>query len=491
MGFRKDFLWGGATAANQYEGGYASGGKGLAVADVITGGDGIHDIPRYIYLAMPDGSEMRVGNHEAVPAGAKAIIKEGIYYPSHVATDFYNHWKDDIALFGEMGCKTYRMSINWTRIFPNGDDETPNEEGLKFYEDVFVECHKYGIEPLVTLNHFDMPLHLANEYDGWVDRHTMDAFVKVCETVFTRYKGLVKYWLTINEINFYGNFMMAGIHDATTNKQNVEQAKWHIFIGSAKAVILGHKIDPNNLIGLMINHGEVYGFSTHPLDQLAALKTQQNMRWFYGDVQLRGYYPAFKVKELEREGIVLKKEEGDDEILKEGVCDFYSFSYYNSRLVAGREVQAEKVKGNLTTGLRNPFLKESAWGWPIDPIGLRIVLNEIWDRYQVPLMIVENGLGALDTVEEDGIHDPYRVEYMKEHIKQMKLAVDEDGVDLMGYTPWGFIDVVSAGTGEMRKRYGFIYVDMDDEGKGDLHREKKDSFYYMQKVYNSNGEDIE
>ncbi|MFQ6791476.1 MAG: family 1 glycosylhydrolase [Thomasclavelia sp.] len=492
MGFKEGFLWGGATAANQYEGGYLSGGKGLAVADTITGGDGINGIPRYIIAKMPDGSEKKFTTKEDIPSGAKAIVKEGVYYPSHVATDFYHHWKEDIALFAEMGLKCYRLSINWTRIFPNGDDEKPNEEGLKFYEDVFKECRKYGIEPLVTIYHFDCPLHLANEYDGWVSRHTVDAFENYARTLFTRYKGLVKYWLTINEININANFMMNGVHDHISNVQNREQARWNLFVGSAKAVKIGHEIDPDNKIGLMIAHGGTYPYSCHPADAMAEIEASHAMKWFYGDVQMRGYYPAYKIKELERNGIVIKKEPGDDEILKEGVVDYYSFSYYNSHPIAGHEVEGQKSSGNQVEGLKNPYLKESQWGWPIDPIGLRVCLNEIYDRYQKPMMIVENGLGALDTVEADGsINDDYRIDYMREHIKEMKKAVDIDGVDLIGFTPWGFIDVVSAGTGEMRKRYGFIYVDMDDEGNGDLSRSKKKSFYYMKKVFESNGEDLD
>ena len=492
MGFKKGFLWGGATAANQYEGGYLSGGKGLAVADTLTGGDGIHNIPRKFILEMPDGTRITRGNREEVPAGAKAIVDPDTYYPSHVATDFYHHWQGDIALFAEMGMNTYRMSINWTRIYPNGDDEQPNEEGLVFYENVFKECKKYGIEPLVTIYHFDCPLHLANEYDGWVSRHTVDAFERYCRTIFTRYKGLVKYWLTVNEININTNFMMNGVHEHITNKQNAEQARWNLFVGSAKAVTIGHEIDPENFIGLMIAHGASYPRTCDPEDVLSEILGAHQQKWFYGDVQCRGFYPEYKIKQLERDGIVIHKEEGDDELLKKGVVDFYSFSYYSSRTYAAHPEKYATSEGNMERGVANPYLKASEWGWTIDPIGLRINLNQIYDRYHLPMMIVENGLGAIDKVEEDGsIHDDYRINYMREHIKQMKDAVEIDGVDLMGYTPWGHIDVVSAGTGEMRKRYGFIYVDYDDEGHGDLSRSRKDSFYYMQKVYKSNGEDLD
>ncbi|MBQ1468264.1 MAG: family 1 glycosylhydrolase [Solobacterium sp.] len=492
MGFPKGFLWGGATAANQYEGGYLSGGKGLAVADTITGGDGIHGIQRKIFLELPDGTKTVVGNREEVPAGAKAYVDPDVYYPSHVATDFYHHWKEDIALFAEMGFNVYRLSINWTRIYPNGDDEEPNEEGLQFYEDVFKECHKYGIEPLVTIYHFDCPLHLANEYDGWVSRHTVDAFEKYCRTIFTRYKGLVKYWLTINEININANFMMNGVHEHISNKQNAEQARWHLFVGSAKAVKIGHGVDPENYIGLMIAHGASYPYSCNPEDVMAEIENSHRRKWFYGDVQCRGYYPEYKLKEMERDGIVLKKEPGDDELLKEGVVDFYSFSYYSSSTFAAHPENIPGVEGNQERGLTNPYLSASEWGWIVDPVGLRINLNQIYDRYHLPMMVVENGLGALDTVEPDGsINDDYRIKYIHDHIVEMKKAVEIDGVDLFGYTPWGHIDIVSAGTGEMRKRYGFIYVDKDDDGNGDLHRSRKKSFYYIQKVYKSNGEDLD
>lgn len=492
MSFPKGFLWGGATAANQYEGGYLDGGKGLAVADTLTGGDGIHNIPRKFIVEMPDGSRKEIGGHDEVPAGAKAIVDPDTYYPSHVATDFYHHWKEDLGLFAEMGCNVYRLSINWTRIFPNGDDETPNEEGLKFYEDVFKECKRLGMEPLVTIYHFDCPLHLANEYDGWVSRHTLEAFKIYAKTILTRYKGLVKYWLTINEININTNFMMNGVHEHVSNKQNAEQCRWHLFVGSAYAVKIAHEIDPENKVGLMIAHGATYPYSCNPEDVWAELEGAHNEKWFYGDVQVRGYYPAWKVNALERDGIVIQKEEGEDELLKEGVVDFYSFSYYSSQVFAAHPEEHGASEGNQTRGVKNPYLKASEWGWTVDPLGLRINLNQIYDRYQIPVMIVENGLGAIDQKEEDGsVHDDYRINYMRDHIKVMKDAVEIDGIPLMGYTPWGFIDLVSAGTGEMRKRYGFIYVNMDDDGNGDLSRSKKDSFYYIQKVYKSNGEELD
>jgi len=383
-------------------------------------------------------------------------------------------------------------SINWTRIFPNGDDAEPNEEGIQFYINVFKKCQELGIEPLVTIYHFDCPLHLANEYDGWVSRHTLEAFERYCDVLFTRFKGLVHYWLTINEININTNFMMNGVHEHLSNKQNAEQCRYHLFLGSAYAVKKGHEVDPTNKIGLMIAHGGSYPWSCNPEDVWAELDTAHHFKWFYGDVQVRGYYPAWKVLELEREGIELAKEPGDDELLREGTVDFYSFSYYSTDVCAAHPEEHGATDGNMHRSIANPHLKQTEWGWTIDPLGLRISLNQIWDRYQIPVMIVENGFGAIDVREKDGsVHDQGRIDYMRTHIKIMRDTVEIDGVDLMGYTPWGWIDVVSAGTGEMRKRYGFVYVDMDDDGNGDLSRSRKDSFYYMQKVYKSNGEDLD
>ena len=488
MGFPKGFLWGGATAANQYEGGYLDGGKGLATADVITGGD-LHT-PRRISVELADGTKTMIPRNQEVPAGAKAYVDENIYYPSHVATDFYHHWKEDIALFAEMGFKCFRMSINWSRIYPMGDEQTPNEEGLKFYEDVFKELHKYGIEPVVTMNHFDIPLHLAEKYDGWADRKMIDFFLKFSETIFTRYKGLVKYWMTFNEINFCKDFSNIGITEAQSNPQKQAQAIHHVLVASAKAVQLGHKIDPENKIGMMIAYILTYAYSCNPADVQAEIDFARGFKMFWVDVQCRGYYPSYKVKEYERNGITIHKEPGDDEDLKNGTVDYIGFSYYNS-LVVQANPEGEKTGGNQMGGVKNPYLNESEWGWPIDPMGLRIALNQLWDRYQKPLMVVENGLGAKDTVEADGsINDDYRIDYLAKHIAEMKKAIDIDGVELWGYTPWGCIDLVSAGTGEMRKRYGFIYVDMDDEGKGTLARSRKKSFYWYKKVIESNGEDL-
>ena len=471
MELRKDFLWGGATAANQYEGGYLAGGKGLSIADVERGAR--HGVRRQI----------------------DDEIMEGALYPSHEATDFYHHWKEDIALFAEMGFKCFRMSIAWTRIYPRGDEETPNEEGLKFYDQVFDELHKYGIEPVVTISHYETPLALVKEYGSWRNRKLVDFFERYARTVFTRYKGKVKYWMTFNEINATMNiprpYHQAGIvfEEGEDKGKTVVQASHHMFVASAKAVIIGHEIDPDNQIGCMLLVPETYAATCSPDDQVAVREKMMAL-YYYGDVHVRGYYSntcTAMWRRLNTTAPVM--EEGDEELLRRGKVDYIGFSYYFSSIEGGN---AEQIEGNVIAGGKNPYLKMTDWGWQIDPVGLRNTLNKLYDRYQVPLFIVENGMGALDTVEEDGsIHDPYRIVYLKEHIREMIKAVEEDDVDLMGYTPWGFIDVVSAGTGEMRKRYGFIYVDMDDDGNGDLSRSKKKSFGYIQKVYKSNGEDLD
>ncbi|MFR7590966.1 MAG: family 1 glycosylhydrolase [Longibaculum sp.] len=485
MGFPDNFLWGGATAANQYEGGYLSGGKGLSTADLITNGD--KNRPRRMVIELADGTYKVISRWDDVPKGAKPVIDENMYYPSHKATDFYHHYKEDISLMGEMGFKMFRLSINWSRIFPHGDEKEPNEEGLKFYDNVFKECHKYGIEPLVTINHFDLPLYLATQYEGWLDRKTIDFFIHYCEVIFNRYKNDVKYWLTFNEINFLRDYSTLGIYDAS-NKSKQQQAIYHVLLASAKAVILAHQINPNFKIGLMIANILFYPETCNPKDSIAEMETSREFKDFYYDVQCRGYYPKYKLKEFEREHITLKKEAEDEEILKQGVVDYISFSYYNSSVISTK-ADTESSSGNQLSGTKNPYLEESEWGWPIDAEGLRLVLNRLYDKYQLPLMIVENGLGAIDEIDEDGnIADNYRIDYLRKHILQIKKAIDYDGVEIWGYTPWGCIDLVSAGTGEMRKRYGFVYVDMNDEGKGTLERKKKKSFEWYKKVIATNGE---
>ncbi|MGN0974991.1 MAG: 6-phospho-beta-glucosidase [Gemmiger sp.] len=466
----RNFLWGGATAANQCEGAFDADGKGLSVADVERGSR----------------------------AGVRRIIDEdirpGVLYPSHEAVDFYHHYKEDIALFAEMGFKCYRMSIAWTRIFPNGDDAQPNEAGLAFYDKVFDELHKYGIEPVVTLHHYEMPLHLVKKYGGWRSREVVDLAVRYAKTVFERYKGKVKYWITFNEINAVvispRPWHQAGIiYREDENPNDVKlQAGHHQLLASALTVQAGHRIDPEFQIGCMLIYHLSYPKTCRPEDQIVN-REKMLPQFYFGDVQVRGYYSNTCRRYQEMIGGQFTMEPGDEEILRRGTVDFIAFSYYFSS-VASIDPQMEMV-GNIAKGGRNPYLKITDWGWQIDPVGLRTTLNQLYDRYQKPLFIVENGMGALDTVEKDGaIHDAYRIYYLRQHITALKEAVEIDHVDLMGYCPWGCIDLVSAGTGEMRKRYGFIYVDKHDDGTGTLERRRKDSFYWYKKVIASNGEDL-
>ncbi|KAF1305530.1 family 1 glycosylhydrolase [Candidatus Enterococcus willemsii] len=485
MGFPKDFLWGGATAANQYEGGYLSGGKGLSTLDAITGGN--KDQPRMITFKTKEGEIKEVTRSESLPEGAVGYVDPEKYYPSHVATDFYHHYKEDIALFAEMGFKCFRLSISWARICPKGTDEI-NEEGLKFYEAVFDECLKYGIEPVVTINHFDIPMYLADHYDGWSNRKVIDYFLFFCETIFTRYKEKVKYWMTFNEINFLRSWTQIGIH--SSEAQSKYQAVHHLFVASAKAVQLGHQINPDFQIGMMVAYIPSYPMTSRPEDVLEALQFNREQE-FYIDVQVKGYYPAHKIKQFEREGITIVKEPEDDAIIAAGTVDYIGFSYYMSTASTANPENVKYVGGNQMPAVKNPYLEESEWGWAVDPLGLRISLARLYDRYNVPLFIVENGFGAVDELTIDGqIIDDYRIDYFARHIAAMKDAVELDGVDLIGYTPWGCIDVVSSGTGEMKKRYGFIYVDMDDNGHGSLKRMKKKSFDWYKQVIASNGENL-
>ena len=474
-GFRKDFLWGGATAANQCEGAYNLDGRGLANVDVA-----------------PVGSD-----RFKVIAGAMKMFDfdDKYFYPAKEAIDMYHHYKEDIALFGEMGFKTYRLSIAWTRIFPKGDEDKPNEAGLKFYEDLFKECHKYGIEPLVTITHFDCPMHLIEKYGAWRSREMIGFYENLCNVIFRRYKGLVKYWLTFNEINMilHAPFMGAGLYfEEGENKEQVKYtAAHHELVASALATKIAHEVDPENMVGCMLAAGDTYPYSCEPNDVWKA--TQANREnYFFIDVQSRGAYPIYALKELERKGIKIPFVRGDEEILKEHTVDFISFSYYSSRCASADPEINAKTEGNIFASLKNPHLKASEWGWQIDPLGLRITMNSLYDRYQKPLFVVENGLGAVDTPDENGyVEDDYRIDYMRKHIEAMKEAVELDGVDLLGYTMWGPIDLVSAGTGEMKKRYGFIYVDRDNEGKGTLKRSRKKSFYWYKGVIESNGEKLD
>lgn len=490
MSFPKEFYWGGATAANQYEGGWNEGGRGLALTDVTTGGT--KDIPRYITYRLEDGTEGKYNRFTGrLPENAKFAVLDDCYYPNHTGTDFYHHYKEDIALFAEMGFNMFRMSIAWPRIYPNGDDEQPNAEGIKFYHDVFNELHKYNIEPLVTISHYDDPLNIEQNLGGWQNRNTIGLYEKYCHTIFEEYKDDVKYWLTFNEIN--SAIMFASM------VENVPQDYMHRgltqlhhqFVASAKVVKYAHEKYPQFKMGCMIAGLISYPLTCDPKDVLLTHQKMQEYFYYSGDVMVRGYYPSYAKKIWKRFNMNPEFFEKDEEILREGHVDYFTYSYYATSCETTHKDMRRDGAGNLSMGYKNDYIKYSEWGWGMDPDGLRYSLNEIYDRYQVPIMVVENGLGAIDTLEADHtIHDPYRIEYMKAHVKAMEEAL-ADGVDLIAYTPWGCIDLVSAGTGEMRKRYGFIYVDIDDAGNGTLNRYRKDSFYWYKKCITSNGEDLD
>lgn len=475
MSLKKDFLWGGAVAAHQLEGGYLEGGKGLSIMDVTTSGD------RNRKRRFTD------------------TIMEGEFYPNHEAIDFYHHYKEDIRLFAEMGFKCFRTSIAWTRIFPKGDEISPNEEGLKFYDDLFDECLKYGIEPVITLSHFEMPLHLTQAYGGWRNRKMIVFFEKFASTCFQRYKNKVKYWMTFNEINNQADYEEdfsvysdSGIlFQPGENKEEIMyQAAHYELVASARAVKLGHQINPDFMIGCMIAMCPIYPYSCKPEDILMAEKAMQK-RYYFTDVHVHGVYPPNILTNWKRKGFSIDCTEQDLVELKAGCVDYIGFSYYMSFTVKhNAENPYFEYKKELSLTV-NPYLKATDWGWQIDPLGLRYSLNWFTARYAVPLFIVENGLGAVDQEEADGsIQDDYRIDYLRDHIKQMIKAVDEDGVDLIGYTPWGCIDLVSAGTGEMDKRYGFIYVNKHNDGTGDFSRSPKKSFNWYKKVIASNGSDL-
>ena len=442
-GLRKDFLWGGAVAANQLEGGWNKGGKGVSVIDVMTAG--ANGVPREI----TDG------------------VIPGKNYPNHEAIDFYGHYKEDIKLFAEMGFKCFRTSIAWTRIFPNGDDEQPNEEGLQFYDDMFDELLKYGIEPVITLSHFEMPYHLAKEYGGWVNRKVIGFFVKFAEVVMKRYKDKVKYWMTFNEINNQSNvdadifgWTCSGVRfsEYENKKEAMYQAVHHELVASAMVVKMGHEINPDMKIGCMCSFVPFYPYSCNPADIMTATECMHE-RFHFMDTHVRGHYPAYSLKEWEREGYQIKMEPEDEAILAEGKVDYIGFSYYMTNAVKAdvKNDTTQATDGSSSNSVPNPYVKASEWGWQIDPVGLRYALVTMYERYEIPLFIVENGFGDIDVLKEDGTcEDDARIAYLKAHIEEMKKAVEIDGVDLLGYTPWGCIDLVSFTTGEMKKRYGFI-----------------------------------
>ncbi|MTD25541.1 glycoside hydrolase family 1 protein [Erwinia sorbitola] len=473
--FPQGFMWGGATAANQVEGAYDIDGKGLSIVDAIPGGK-----QRLSIVASPEFD---------------FTLDESRYtYPNHKGIDHYHRFREDIALFAEMGFKCYRFSIAWTRIYPNGIEQQPNEAGLSHYDQVIDACIAHGIEPVITLSHYEMPLHLATAFGGWKNRELIAHFERFARTVLERFGHKVKYWMTFNEINSAAHFPMMSQGLTVKTGALEAQAKfqgWHNqFVASSLAVKIAHETNAQIQMGCMILFATNYAYDCNPLNQLASLKETQAFNFYCADVQAGGKYPYYAKKLWQSLGVTLDIQPGDLDLIKQHTVDYIGFSYYMSSTTCATDPNAAAASGNLLGGARNPFLEASAWGWEIDPVGLRIALNQLYDRYEKPLFIVENGLGAVDEPDENfTIADDYRINYLRKHIDAMAEAID-DGVELMGYTPWGCIDLVSMSTGEMSKRYGFIYVDLDDNINGSGNRYKKKSFHWYQKVIATNGQDI-
>ncbi len=483
-GFPKDFLWGGATAASQVEGAYNEGGKGLDSQDCK---------PQYFNLSREEKNDWKYKQMTSEKYELAKTVEGIANYPFRFGSDQYHRYKEDIALFAEMGMKVYRLSISWARIYPNGDDETPNKEGIAYYHDLFNECHKYGIRIFVTMLHYAVPTHLMDAYGGWKNRKLVEFYTRYAKTLFEEYKDDVDYWLPFNEINAgrFNPYNGCGlIKDREENyDQAVYQSLHHQFVANALTVKMAHEMVPGSKVGCMIARFCHYAATCDPKDQLTQLHDEQYTNWFYTDVMARGAYPSYMDRFFEANDIHIEMEEGDRELLKAYPVDFVSFSYYFTQVSTASE-DWEKTDGNLVIANKNPYLESSEWGWQKDPTGLRITLNQVYDRYQKPVFIAENGLGAEDVLEEDGsVHDPYRIDYLRSHIEAMKEAI-RDGVELFGYTMWGIIDLVSCGSIEMSKRYGVIYVDADDQGHGTFDRYKKDSFYWYKKAIASNGEDL-
>ena len=475
MKLREDFLWGGSIAAHQCEGAWNVDGKGIGIMDLVTSGS--YEVPREICKD----------------------IEEGKRYPSHEGIDFYHRFKDDIALFGEMGFKALRISIDWSRIYPNGDDEEPNKKGIEYYQSVVDELLKNGIEPIVTLYHFEMPVNLVRKYGSWTNRKVIDFYLKYCKTMFEALKGKVKYWVTFNEMNHIDpqteasdifTYIIAGLKfsEMVEKKQTLATIGYNMTLAGVKAVELAHEIDHNNKVGCVFGLTPVYPINCNPVNVMNAFK-EMDRDFYQIDAMCNGCFPKYKLKEYKDSNIQLEISNEDKESFYNGKLDFIGVNYYSTSVAhyEGDDDGEETLFG----GVQNPYLEKSKWGWSIDPIGLRYLLNYVYRKYELPIIVSENGLGAMDKVEEDGsINDDYRIDYLNQHLIQLKKAAEEDGVDCFGYLMWGPIDLVSATTGEMKKRYGFIYVDKQDDGTGDYSRKKKKSFDWYKEVIESNGESL-
>lgn len=481
MGFKKGFLWGGAIAACQAEGAWNEDGKSLTFPEVVK-----HIRPEERKIAR-----QAVITKEKLEEGKTGPVAD---YPKRWGIDFYHTYKEDIALMAEMGFSVFRFSIALARVFPHLDEEEPNEKALQYYDAVIEECLKHHMEPLITIAHFDPPVEVWDKYGGWCNKHMIDVYEKYTNVLFERYKKKVKYWVTFNEINvaLKAPFKTLGIiyEDVSDYEERIWQGVHNQFVASAKAVINGHKIDPDFKIGCMIADMTTYPYSSDPKDVLANDQIDHMSNLLFTDVQVKGHYPYYAEKYFENKGLHLDRNKEELELIEKGTVDFVGFSYYMSIVNAYDEKGKEYINGNMTTGLRNSHLEMTEWGWQIDPVGLRYTANQLYDRYEKPLFVLENGMGAIEFLNEnDTVEDDYRIEYLKEHLSQLKKAVD-DGCDIFGYTMWGPIDLVSSGTSEMSKRYGFIYVDQDDEGNGSKKRYRKKSFEWYKHMIETNGEEL-
>lgn len=486
MSFPANFLWGGDISAAQCEGAWDEDGRAPTETDYMVLGSAREK--RRITYRLADGTygDMPIHVTAALPEGATYATKPNAVYPNRTGIDFYHHYREDIALLAEMGFKALNLSISWARVVPHGIANGVNEAGVAFYRDVFEACRAHGIEPIVTLYKYDMPVYYIEQFGGWEDRRLIDEFTAFARVCFEAYRGLVTYWITFNELNI----LTLSIKKADqAGRQRFFTQVHHQLVASARAVQIAHEIDPSYRVGSMNVGALTYPLTCNPEDEIANQREMQYSIYYTADTQARGHYPSFASRIWREYGVTLEVTDEDRADLAAGKVDYFAFSYYFSNCIEAGSAEGDSL-GNLDLGKKNPYLKATDWGWQIDPVGLRFLLHELYDRYQMPLLIVENGIGARDVLEEDGqVHDPYRIDYLRAHIAQMKQAVEE-GVDLMGYTMWSCIDLCAASTGEVSKRYGFIYVDVDDEGRGTYERYRKDSFYWYQKVIASNGADL-
>ncbi|GCF94657.1 6-phospho-beta-glucosidase [Enterococcus florum] len=472
MKFSQDFLWGGSIAAHQTEGAFDQDGKGLGIMDLLT-----------------SGSYLR-------PREITKEIESGKRYPSHEGIDFYHRYKEDIRLFADMGFKALRISIDWSRIFPNGDDVQPNQQGIQFYSDLVDELLKYGIEPIVTLYHFEMPMAIVEKYDTWKNRATIDLYLRFCQVMGEALKGRVKYWITFNEMNHIDpktevsdifTYILAGLKNSEIEEPQKTLAviSYNMTLASVKAVKLLHDLDPKNEVGCVFGLTPSYPKTCQPENMLKSF--QDTLQEFYQiDAMVGGRFPKYKLFEYQKMGITLDYLDENQPAFAEGKIDFIGLNYYMSAVSTIKERSDQE--GAFFGGELNPYLEKSEWGWSIDSVGLRYLLNFVYHKYHLPIMICENGLGAEDIPSKDGtINDDYRIDYLQKHLSELKKAIFEDGVECFGYLMWGPIDLISATTGEMKKRYGFIYVNKHDDGSGDLSRVPKKSYYWYRDMISTQG----